>query len=231
MLEGNNWEAARLLAEVRDFGEREIDGAFVTVREIVFHAQTAMLNQLTGDCAAAVRETAKVLECCSVLKLQGAAIAATPDLEISRIMVGAVLGANGMMVQAESVLDDLVRNAHEQYRRDLAAWTSAALNDRNVEPSDDIIEHAKGIVELIRRALESVEEASLTRTERRVLESVALGRSSKEIAAFTGKSVKTVDNHVAAILRKLQAHSRGEAVARARRTGLLTDEHGETVKA
>ncbi len=231
MLEANYWEAARLLAEIRDFGEREIDGTLVTVREIVFRAETAMLNQLTGACTAAVRETGKVLELCSVLNLQGAAIAATPDLEIAQIMSAAIFSANGMLVQAETILDDLAKNAHEQYRRDLAAWVSAALSDRNAEPSDAAIEHAKGIVELIRRAIAPVEQASLTRTERRVLESLALGRSSKEMAAFAGKSVKTIDNHVAAILRKLQAHSRGEAVARARRTGLLTDQQEETVKA
>jgi len=152
-------------------------------------------------------------------------------VEISQIMAAAILGVNGMMSHAETVLDDLAKNAHEQYRRDLAAWVSLALGDRNAEPSDVATEYAKGIVVLIRRAMAPVEQASLTPAERRVLESVALGRSSKEIAAFTGKSVKTVDNHVAAILRKLQAHSRGEAVARARRTGLLTDEQEQTVKA
>ncbi len=213
MLEGNYWKASTFLADVQGFGEAPVDGVLLSVREVIFKAHSALLQQLTGDNQAAIREARNVLEICTRLRLEGIAIAATPEIEISRIMAAAILGANGIMPQAESTLDDLARNANEQYRRDLAVWTIAALSDRNAKPSDAAIEHAKGIVELIRRAIAQVEQAPLTPTERQVLESLALGRSSKEIAAFTGKSVKTIDNHVAAILSKLQAHSRGEAVA------------------
>jgi DNA-binding CsgD family transcriptional regulator len=58
----------------------------------------------------------------------------------------------------------------------------------------------------------------------RILEMLALGRSTKEIAATAGRSVKTIDNHVSSILKKLNAQGRGEAVARARRSGLLVNE-------
>jgi DNA-binding NarL/FixJ family response regulator len=37
-----------------------------------------------------------------------------------------------------------------------------------------------------------------------------------------GLSVETVRNHIRAVLRKLSAHSRLEAVANARKLGLLT---------
>jgi DNA-binding CsgD family transcriptional regulator len=73
--------------------------------------------------------------------------------------------------------------------------------------------------------IEKVERVSLTPTELRILEMLALGRSTKEIAGLVGRSARTVDNHVSSILRKLQAQGRGEAVARARRSGLLDDEN------
>jgi len=49
-----------------------------------------------------------------------------------------------------------------------------------------------------------------------VLELVAEGATNADIAARLGLSVRTVDHHVSAILSKLGARSRREAVAAAR---------------
>ncbi|MGH7715152.1 MAG: LuxR C-terminal-related transcriptional regulator, partial [Vulcanimicrobiaceae bacterium] len=122
------------------------------------------------------------------------------------------------------VLKGLSLAAHDTYRRDLAEWVAATLTDGVLAPSEQVQEKAGGIVVLLRRAVGKLDRAALTATERRILEILALGRSSKEIAAMLGRSTKTVDNHVSAILKKLQAQGRGEAVARARRSGLLDDE-------
>jgi DNA-binding CsgD family transcriptional regulator len=62
---------------------------------------------------------------------------------------------------------------------------------------------------------------ALTPRERDVLELVATGRSNREIAAALFISAKTVSVHISNVLGKLDAGSRTEAVAIARRRGLL----------
>lgn len=62
---------------------------------------------------------------------------------------------------------------------------------------------------------------ALTRRELEVLQLLAEGLSNKGIASRLGLSEHTVNVHVDAILGKLDAHSRTEAVARAARLGLV----------
>src|SRR5262249_6179288 len=63
--------------------------------------------------------------------------------------------------------------------------------------------------------------AGLTRRELDVLELVAAGLQNSEIASRLFLSVKTVETHVAAILKKLGVRSRGEAAVAAVNLGLL----------
>jgi DNA-binding CsgD family transcriptional regulator len=63
----------------------------------------------------------------------------------------------------------------------------------------------------------------LTQREHEVLAMVADGRRNAEIAAQLFLSERTVEHHVAALLRKLHASSRVEAVANARRRGMLVE--------
>jgi len=63
--------------------------------------------------------------------------------------------------------------------------------------------------------------ASLTRREREVLDLLAAGASNKLIARQLGLSFHTVKAHVAAVLDKLGAASRADAVARGARQGLV----------
>jgi DNA-binding CsgD family transcriptional regulator/tetratricopeptide (TPR) repeat protein len=65
------------------------------------------------------------------------------------------------------------------------------------------------------------ENDSLTPRERDVLIQVATGRSNKEIAQQLFISAKTVSVHISNVMAKLDAASRTEAVAVARRQGLL----------
>ena len=76
---------------------------------------------------------------------------------------------------------------------------------------------------LIRREIDALEAAyslkfpdyqSLSLRERTVLENIALGQSNKEIAVLLGISVTTVKAHVRAIMQKLNAKNRVEAVAK-----------------
>lgn len=67
----------------------------------------------------------------------------------------------------------------------------------------------------------SVETSPLTPRETECLGFAADGTSNKAIAERLGVSVRTVKYHFENILRKLEAQSRGQAVAIARRRGLL----------
>jgi DNA-binding NarL/FixJ family response regulator len=62
----------------------------------------------------------------------------------------------------------------------------------------------------------------LSKREREVLDELGMGASTEQIAARLFLSVHTVRNHVHSVLHKLNAHSRLEAVSRARREGLLS---------
>jgi DNA-binding NarL/FixJ family response regulator len=63
----------------------------------------------------------------------------------------------------------------------------------------------------------------LSDREREILTLVAQGRSNAEIAAELFVSVKTVQNHVSNIFRKLQVADRAQAVIRAREAGIGED--------
>lgn len=65
------------------------------------------------------------------------------------------------------------------------------------------------------------DELPLTRRQREVLTLVADGLSNAQIAERLFISEKTVGHHVSAVLQRLEVHSRTEAVAVARRQGLL----------
>ena len=65
--------------------------------------------------------------------------------------------------------------------------------------------------------------AELTARELEILQLLGEGLRNATIADRLFLSERTVENHVSAILRKLNAHSRAEAVANARRLGVLSN--------
>jgi two-component system, NarL family, response regulator NreC len=62
----------------------------------------------------------------------------------------------------------------------------------------------------------------LTGREREVLQLVAEGRNSHEVAEHLGVSIKTVQTHRAHLMRKLDAHDRSDLVRYAARKGLVS---------
>jgi len=70
--------------------------------------------------------------------------------------------------------------------------------------------------------IESNDAFNLTARELEVLESVAHGERSKEVAAHLGISERTVKAHLASIYNKLGVDSRAAAIAVAAQNGLLT---------
>jgi DNA-binding NarL/FixJ family response regulator len=63
----------------------------------------------------------------------------------------------------------------------------------------------------------------LTNREREVLQLIAAGLASKQIARALNISERTVKFHTTSVLRKLDADNRAQAVAQAARRGLLQD--------
>jgi DNA-binding NarL/FixJ family response regulator len=76
------------------------------------------------------------------------------------------------------------------------------------------------------RIAEWMRQQALTRREADILRQMMLGLSNKAIAGKLAISVGTVKVHVKAILSKLDATSRTEAVAIAQRRGILREEGG-----
>jgi len=64
-------------------------------------------------------------------------------------------------------------------------------------------------------------QPQLTPRQREILELIATGLSTSEIATALTLSTETVQNHLRNVLRELHAHTRVEAIATARRLGLL----------
>ncbi len=74
---------------------------------------------------------------------------------------------------------------------------------------------------LIRTTHSAVSETELTRRETEILKLLGNGQNSRSIAEVLFISPNTVDNHIRKILKKLNAHSRLEAVRRAELSGLI----------
>jgi NarL family two-component system response regulator YdfI len=73
----------------------------------------------------------------------------------------------------------------------------------------------------------STEATELSEREREILQGVARGERSKEIAARMGISIRTVGAHLASIYNKLGVDSRASAVALALKRGLLDPDQDE----
>lgn len=81
--------------------------------------------------------------------------------------------------------------------------------------------HVDDLRRLLPSGVASNEGQSLTRRERAVLGMLVAGQSTAGIAEDSGIALATARNHVQAVLSKLGAHSRVEAVAIALRTGIV----------
>ncbi len=70
-------------------------------------------------------------------------------------------------------------------------------------------------------------KVTLTERENEVLQAVACGQRSKEIAFALGITERTVKAHIASIFARLGVDSRAAAIAAAARLGMLEDEKGQ----
>jgi LuxR family maltose regulon positive regulatory protein len=98
-------------------------------------------------------------------------------------------------------------------------WTESGMMMLRSWPDAGIL---RGRLERLRRAVEELRLAGpLTPRERRALELLATHLTMPEIARDLSVSHNTLKTHVRDLFRKLEVHSRTEAVSRAREIGLL----------
>jgi ATP/maltotriose-dependent transcriptional regulator MalT len=136
----------------------------------------------------------------------------------------------------------------DPYREACIRWrhgeTAAKSRDRRSEAADEFATaaqlaealgarplHGRASAALARLAAPSpgtparpdmqLPDQTLTPREREVLDLISAGRTNREIAGELFIAAKTAELHVSRVLRKLEARNRVEAIAAARRRGLL----------
>lgn len=99
----------------------------------------------------------------------------------------------------------------------------SASDEQIIEAIDSLAEHqgyySRSVAEKLLRAGNN--RSDLTAREREILRLIAQGRRSREIAQMLGVSVRTVETHRAAGMRKLHLHSVAEVVRYAIREHLI----------
>jgi DNA-binding CsgD family transcriptional regulator len=106
-------------------------------------------------------------------------------------------------------------------RRD-GARIRVAVNSVPLRNGDGALIGSFGLAHVLEELEPSSEHAPpMSRRERQTLTLLAAGLSTTQMAHQMGISKETVRNHVKGLLRSLGARSRVEAVAKARRAGLI----------
>jgi DNA-binding CsgD family transcriptional regulator/tetratricopeptide (TPR) repeat protein len=220
--DGRFGDAVRNFSTIRGRQRFPIDRAFV-------HAAYALCLALDGArCVDACREALEVLR---ESKDTESVVWSIAGLFV--VLAELVAGRAGA---SKRLIGRFVASHHDVVRFAGAAVSELLLFARNRSHDlNEFEQHVEGIAaagyggyaryfRLCVRAIagdEGSEAVHLTRSELRILQCLAAGMTPKDIAADMGRSILTVQTHVQNLTRKLGGHGRAEAIAAARRRGLL----------
>jgi DNA-binding CsgD family transcriptional regulator len=126
-------------------------------------------------------------------------------------------------LEGNAQLGDLFADPIGLYESAVADRDVAALEELGARHAADVVRRGLGLRGPRRSTREN--PAGLTKRELEVLGLVTEGLSNRTIAKRLVLSERTVDHHVAAILRKLRVKTRAEATAHAVRLGAVSVRH------
>jgi ATP/maltotriose-dependent transcriptional regulator MalT len=159
------------------------------------------------------------------------------DFAVALLVLAEVVA--GRHTGAARLLKRKQRSRHEASRCVLQAVAEVARSAKSPSYAPDDIEATieairqfgfggyGRYVELVVKHLDEQRDPGttivLTPQELRVVRDLAAGLTPKQIAAETGRSVYTVQTHIQNVIEKFGCHGRAEAIATARRNGLLSE--------
>ncbi|MGB6985903.1 MAG: LuxR C-terminal-related transcriptional regulator [Candidatus Aquilonibacter sp.] len=228
---GRYADAHRLFGSIIDRSQHVPDRALVRAS----YALVLALDGRVRDCSATVTSTLELIDKYSVgTKFAGAVVF---DFAIAMLVLAELVA--GRHTSAARLLKRKMQSRHDSgtcMRKAVEQLARAAKTPSYVP--DDLRQHIDGVrhfgfggyaryVEIVAKHLEEQHEPptsiALTPAELRVIRDLAAGLTPKQIAGEMGRSVYTVQTHIQNVIDKFGCHGRAEAVAAARRSGLLRD--------
>jgi len=191
------------------------------------HVLIAHGNQLVGAGLAAAfsgQKDFQVVHCCTSASatLPPSAVAVTDYETGVRLMEGRDVHDSRVLIVTDDNSEVSIRRAVELGAKGYMALSSAV--ESIIRAVREIHRGGTAIDPLaITKITVSLASPSLTSREMQVLRLMMQGMRDKVIARTLNRTVDTARSHVKAILTKLDASGRVEAVAVARRRGLLPD--------
>ncbi len=143
------------------------------------------------------------------------------ESDIASISAGAEVDSMGLVLLVDSLPADALSLAGDSTAA--RGWLRRDASEAELAAAVIAVGAGLTVIDplLERRPGGEAERAALTDREREVLSLVALGMTNRAIALALGISEHTAKFHVGAVLAKLQAQSRAEAVSVALRLGIL----------
>jgi ATP/maltotriose-dependent transcriptional regulator MalT len=228
---GRYAEAHRLFGSIIERQLHPQDGAIIRAS----YALALALDGRVRECGAIVTSTLELIDKYDVgTKLAGAVVF---DFAVAMLVLAELVA--GRHTSAARLLKRKMHSQHDSgvcMRKAVEQLARAAKTPSYVP--DDLRQHIDGVrhfgfggyaryVEMVAKHLEEQREpatsVALTPAEVRVIRDLAAGLTPKQIAADMGRSVYTVQTHIQNVIDKFGCHGRAEAIAAARRSGLLRE--------